>query len=76
MNAEVVHTIHTFVHRELHRKGRTLSGFEHHRTDGRSGRSASLYDFDIGSFGKPQGLVSYIGELERDIGNLVEFHVS
>lgn len=69
--AEIVHTIHTFVHHELHCQGGAFARFKNHRTDGRGGRSASLHDFDVGIFRKSKRPVACIGELEGDLHRLV-----
>ena len=71
VHAEIMHAIHTFMHHELHRQRGTFARLESHRTDGRSWRSASLHDFDVGLFDKPQCFIAYVGELERDLNSLV-----
>jgi len=65
-----MHPVHTGVHHELHRQRSCRSRFEYHRTDGRSGRSAPLQYFNVGSFTEAQGLVTHIHNLELDFNRL------
>lgn len=66
-----MHAIHALVHHELHRQRGAFARFESHRTDGRSGWSASIHNFDVGILGKLQRLITHVGELKRDLNSLV-----
>jgi hypothetical protein len=76
MNAKIVHAIHALVHGKLHRQRGAFARSQSHRTDGKRRRSTTLYDFNVGVFGKSQGLISYIGDLKGDLSGLVEFLIT
>ena len=68
--------VHSFVHHEFKGKGRALAWFDSHRTDGRSGRSTPLLDFNIGILCETQGSIARVGELERNLDRIAQFLVA
>ena len=70
MHLEIVHAVHTLVHHKLHGKGRAFARFKRHRTDGWSGWSAPLYDFNVGLLAEAYRLVAYIREFKRHLNGL------
>lgn len=76
VEVEIVFAIHPLVHHKLHRNGGAFAWSQRHRTDDRCGWSAPIHNFDEGLFGKPQGAVTHVGDLEGNIRELVEFHVA
>ena len=60
MDAEVMLAAHVAVHHELQNQAGALAGLEGHRTDDRSGRSTSLYDFDVGLLAEDERLITNV----------------
>jgi hypothetical protein len=77
MNAEVMGTVHAFVHHEVSRfYNSALTGLKDHRTDGQFRRSAPLQDFDIGLFFESEFAISLIGNLNRKLAGLPKLDIS
>ena len=69
-------TFHAGMHGELEDDGCFLTGLEGRRTDDGEGRSAALYDFDLGLALKCQGRVANVFDPEDGLDRLVHFDVA
>ena len=70
VQAEIVLATHITVHQISKRDRSAFAGLEDHRTDGRCGGSAPLFNFKIRCFGEEERLIAHVGD-ENNIRNLV-----
>lgn len=74
MQPEIMQPAHTAVHHGLHPDSRRLSGVEDHRTDGRDRGSTSLGYLQVRFLGKPQRLVTGIGDADGIVDGDAQFY--
>jgi hypothetical protein len=75
-DVELVGAAHAFVHGVVQGEDGFLAGLKCRRTDDSIGRSAPLYEFDLGFAQKLEGFVPYIAQPESGLDRGFKLYVS
>src|SRR5215207_1542961 len=76
MHAEVMRSIHAFMHHEDSRLDQSaFTGLKYHRTDGQFWRSAPLQHFDIRLLFESQHAIAHVRDLDGKLAGLTKFDI-